>query len=222
MKTIKFFLDTANIEEIQKWEPTGLIDGVTTNPSHMSVAGSSPRQVIEKICTLLPYGHISVEVTQEDPDQVYRQAHAISKIADNVIVKIPCHTPYIPIIKRLTQEGVRLNITLVFTLMQAMCMAKLGVMYVSPFVGRWDDIDVDGTVLLEEMRHAFNHYGCSTQILAASLRHVPHVHAAIMAGADALTMPSSVLQKALEHPLTKNGMNIFAADWKKLGITQFP
>ena len=219
---MKIFLDTADVAAIERWIPTGLIDGVTTNPSHLSKAGGSPQSHIAKICSLLPNGSVSVEVTETEPEKVYEQAHAISNLSDTILVKVPCHKDYYPVIHKLAQEDVRLNITLVFTAIQGLMMSKLGAEYISPFVGRWDDIDVDGIGLLDELRQMMDVHNLSTGILAASLRTVRHLHDAILAGADAVTLPVEVFEKALEHPLTNQGIEKFNADWAKLGISQFP
>ncbi len=219
---MKIFLDTANSGDIKKWASTGLIDGVTTNPTHLSKEGQDPKRQVLAICSLLPKGEISVEITEKDPDAVYKQAKAIAQLADNILVKVPCHHDYYEVIHRLANEGVKLNITLVFTLIQGLMMGKLGVQYISPFIGRWDDIDVEGSVLLEEMRHMIDDYGFSTGVLAASVRHVRHFHYAINAGADVVTLPVSVLEKSIQHPLTDRGIAKFDADWQKLGIKQFP
>ena len=220
---MKIFLDTADRRAIKKWAATGIIDGVTTNPSHLSKEGGDPKKVVEEICAMLPEGDISVEVTQTEPEAVYKQAREIAEIADNVVVKIPCHADYYEVIKRLVHEEIEINVTLVFTLIQALIMCKLDVQYISPFVGRWDDIDVDGMNVLYEMREMIDQYGfVETSLLAASLRHVRHLHEAILVGADAATVPVDVLEKVIAHPLTDQGMNKFLADWQKLGIKKFP
>lgn len=224
---MKIFLDTANLEGIKKWAVTGLIDGVTTNPTHLSKEGRNPKDQILAICAVLPEGEISVEVTEQDPDVVYKQAKDIAALAENVVVKIPCHYQYYQVIGKLVEEEVPLNITLVFTLVQGLMMSKLGVRYISPFVGRWDDIDVDGVALLPELREMVDEYGFDTGILAASLRGVRHVHDAILAGADAATVPLPVFEKMIEHPLTDQGIKMFSADWATLcqaqgGVRQFP
>jgi len=224
---MKIFLDTANLDGIKKWALTGLIDGVTTNPTHLSKEGRNPKDQILAICAVLPEGEISVEVTEQDPDAVYKQAKDIAALAENIVVKIPCHHFYFPVIKRLADEEVPLNITLVFTLVQGLMMCKLGVRYISPFVGRLDDIDVGGIELLPEMREMVDEYGFDTGILAASLRGVRHVHDAILAGADAATISLPVFEKMIEHPLTDQGMQQFNADWATLrqaqgGVRQFP
>lgn len=219
---MKIFLDTADVAAIKQWAPTGIIDGITTNPSHLSKAGGDPKKTIQEIFAILPQGEISVEVTEEEPNKVYEQAKKIAALHKQVLVKIPCHINYYPVIKKLVDEKVRINVTLVFTVIQALMMSKLGVTYISPFVGRWDDIDVDGIAMLQEMCELRDNYGFETQVLAASIRMVRQLHDAILSGADVATVPPSLLEKAVQHPLTDKGIELFAADWKKLNITQFP
>jgi transaldolase len=219
---MKLFLDTADIKCIDDWSSTGLIDGVTTNPTHLAKEGKDPKKVIREICALLPEGEISVEVTELDPKKLYKQAKEIAALADNILVKIPCHKDYYPIIARLVHEGVRINITLVFSLIQATFMCKLGVAYISPFVGRLDDIDVEGKDLLFEIRSMIDDYMFETQLLAASIRSVRHLHEAIMAGSDAVTVPIDVLEKATTHSLSNEGIAKFTADWATLKIKHFP
>lgn len=214
---MKLFLDTADIHEIERLIKTGLIDGITTNPTHLSKEGKNPREQIEHICSLLPNGEISVQVTEKQPEAVYMQAKKIAQLANNVLVKIPCHVDYYSVIKRLTDEGVKVNITLVFTVIQGLMMSKLKAHYISPFIGRWDDNDVEGSQVLFQMRHMIDTYGFKTQILAASLRHVRHINYAIEAGCDAATVPVTAFEKAVEHVLTDRGIEQFDADWKKLG-----
>jgi len=219
---MELFLDTANVEQIRFWYSTGLIDGITTNPSHLSKEGGNAKEVVQKICALVHDGQVSVEVTEKNPEAVYNQAKEIAALADNVVVKIPCHRDYYAVIKRLVLEDINLNITLVFTLVQSMFMCKFGVQYISPFIGRWDDIDVNGMDLLYEICAMANSRGFETQILAASMRGVRHVHNAILAGTDAITVPLDVIKKMTDHPLTDSGMEKFLIDWKKLGIKKFP
>lgn len=219
---MKIFLDTANVEEIKKWVNTGIIDGITTNPTLLSKEGKDPKKQILEICAIFPTGDISVEVTEADEKAVYTQAKEIAALSKNITVKIPCHKNYYAIIKQLVDEGISINITLVFTLIQSLMMCKLGVKYISPFIGRWDDIDVNGSELLYEIRDMIDRYSYDTQILSASLRNVRHLHEAINAGADVATLPAEVLEKSLNHILTNQGMEKFCADWKKLGIRQFP
>jgi transaldolase len=219
---MKIFLDTANTESIKKWAQTGLIDGVTTNPTHLSKEGKNPTEQVLDICSMLPSGVISVEVVQTEPEKVYAQAHAIAALAKNIAVKIPCHAQYYATIKRLVDEGITLNITLVFSLAQGLMMAKLGARYISPFIGRLDDINSDGIELVQQLRHMLDWYGFDTQLLAASIRDVAHLESVIRAGADIATVPVAVFENSLAHPLTDKGMAQFLADWQKLNISQFP
>ena len=189
---MKIFLDTANIELITQWAQTGLIDGVTTNPTHLSKEGGNPTQTVLTICDIVPLGVISVEVVETDPESVYLQARKIASLSDNIAVKIPCHAHYYSVIRKLVEEGITLNITLVFSLAQGLMMAKLGVAYISPFVGRLDDIGADGIELIKQLRHMLDWYGFETQLLAASIRDTHHLEKALMAGADIDTTNSSV------------------------------
>jgi transaldolase len=219
---MKIFLDTAHVADIKKWLATGLIDGVTTNPSLLSQHGSNPRERIAEICALMGSADVSVEVTETEAQKVYAQARAIAGLAKNVVVKIPCHIDYYPVIHQLTQEKIPLNITLVFTVLQGLMMAKLGVKYISPFVGRLDDIGGDGLLVVDELKEMLCEYDFDTQVLAASIRGVRDLHEAAMSGADVATVPVAVLEKAVAHPLTDRGMALFNNDWQKLGIKQFP
>lgn len=219
---MKLFLDTAQIQDIKKWVTSGLVDGVTTNPTHLSKVGLGPLEVIKQICDALPDGDISVEVTEKTPDAVYLQAKKIAELSENIVVKIPCHKKYFEIIKKLVKEDVKLNITLVFSALQGFMVAKLGVAYVSPFIGRLEDVGEDGIQLVHDLRLIFDQYNFSTEILAASIRSIDHFHYALLAGADVITMKSEILEKACYHMLTESGMKKFDEDWKKLGIRQFP
>ncbi|OQA34796.1 MAG: Transaldolase [Candidatus Dependentiae bacterium ADurb.Bin331] len=219
---MKIFLDTADKLAIAQWAVTGLIDGVTTNPTHLAKEKKSPKELVQEICTLLPQGEISVEVTEKEPDKVYAQALKIAALHQNILVKIPCHKDYYGVIEKLVNDGIKINVTLVFTVVQALFMCKLGVVYISPFVGRWDDIDAHGGDVLFEIREMIDQYNFDTQLLAASLRSVQHVHQAILAGADAATLPIAVLEQCAAHVLTDRGIAQFDADWQKLDIKQFP
>lgn len=220
---MKIFLDTADLSSIKLFLETGLIDGITTNPTHLAAAGGKVTANVKAICKEMGDLPVSVEVTDIEPNDVYTQAREIAAIAKNVVVKIPCHQEYYPVIRQLALEGVALNVTLVFTMLQGLMMAKLGVQYVSPFVGRLDDIDVEGIEVIAQMRTAFNNYGFeNTEILAASLRHVRHVHQSAMYGANIATVPPALFEKMMQHPLTDQGIQKFHADWQKLGIKQFP
>ncbi len=213
---MKIFLDTANREVIKKWLPTGLVDGVTTNPSLLSKEGASPKQVLLDICSMVP-GPVSIEVVEKDPEAVYKQAKEIAAFAKNVVVKIPCVTEYLPVMHKLVQEGVKINATLVFTEVQALLMAKVGVTFISPFVGRWDDIGKDGIEIVEEMVELKRNYEFESEILAASIRSVLHWSRAAYVGADIVTLPAAVIEQGMKHPLTDRGVELFDADWKKLG-----
>ena len=213
---MKLFLDTADRKLIKEWVPTGIIDGVTTNPSLLSKEGSSTKEVLLDICKMVD-GDVSIEVVEKDPDAVYKQAKEISSIASNVVVKIPFQKEYLSVIKKLSDEGIAINVTLVFSVVQAMLVAKLGVRYISPFIGRWDDIDVDGLGMIEELRQVLDNYGYTSQILAASVRHMMHLHYSMLIGADVATVPPSLFNKLMKHPLTISGIEQFDSDWKKSG-----
>lgn len=217
---MKLLLDTAHLDDIRAW--LYIIDGVTTNPSHLAKENTDPKKQVLEICSLLATKEVSVEVTQTEPTAIYKQALALAKLAPNVVVKIPCHHDYYPVIAQLVRDGIKINVTLVFTLIQSLFMCKLGVAYISPFIGRWDDIDIDGSNLLFEIRTMIDEYEYNTQIIAASIRHIRHLHETILAGADIATLPPSVLEKSSRHLLTKEGIEQFNADWKKLGNPTFP
>jgi len=220
---MKIFLDTADVKEIKKWISTGLVDGITTNPSLLSKQKSDAKKIIKEICKIVAPSPVSVEVTEKDPKKVYAQATHIAKLAKNVVVKVPCHLDYVPVIKKLVDEGVTLNITLVFSLVQGMMMCKLGVAYISPFIGRIDDIGAPGLQLIADLRQMVDEYVfLNTKILAASIRGVRHLHEVALLGADIATVPVAVLEKSMHHPLTDKGMDKFLADWQKLGIKKFP
>lgn len=222
VRKMQLFLDTANSKEIKKWYETGLIDGITTNPTHLAKEGGNPKDKVVEICRMMPECPISVEVTEKEPEAVYKQAKEIAQLADNIVVKIPCHRDYYPVIHRLVEEEIPLNITLVFSLIQSLLMCKLGVHYISPFIGRLEDIDVNGIELIADIRAMIDEYAYTTELLAASIRSVDHVHEVIKAGADVATVPVEIMQKMTSHPLTDKGMAQFLADWQKLGITTFP
>lgn len=219
---MNLFLDTANIAAIRKVALTGLIDGVTTNPTHLSKEGGSPLAVIKQLCALLPDGEISVEVTETEPQKVFEQAREIAAIAENVVVKIPCAPEYYEIISKLVNEGVPLNITLVFSVSQALMLAKLGVVYISVFVGRLDDSGVDGLEVLATIREMLDEYDFDSMLLAASIRSVEHFEQAAVIGVDAVTITPELFEQAIQHELTVVGMQKFAADWQQLAIDKFP
>ena len=213
---MKLFLDTANLATIKKFVAMGIVDGVTTNPSLLAKEGFCSKQGFLDLCAAVP-GPVSIEIVEKEPEAVYRQACEIAALASNAVVKIPFAQEYLPVIARLAQEGVTLNITLVFSSLQALFVAKLGVAYISPFVGRIDDSAADGMILIEELMVLKAHYGFSSEILAASLRSVRHWQQAALLGADIATVPASVIEQACKHPLTTAGIASFDADWNKLG-----
>lgn len=213
---MKIFLDSADRKLIEKYLSTGLIDGVTTNPSLLSAQGQNSKEVILDILRMVP-GDVSIEVVEKSPDAVYEQAHQIAKLGDNAIVKIPFAFEYLPTIAKLVEDGVQLNITLVFSSLQALMVAKLGVTYISPFVGRLDDIGSDGMVLIEDLVTLKQQYEFPSQILAASIRHVMHWERAALLGADVATVPPALIEAACHHPLTEVGIKKFDQDWQKLG-----
>lgn len=219
---MKIFLDTAHITAINEALVTGLVDGITTNPTLLSKEGGTPLELLTKLCALVHPRPVSIEVTESDPLLAYHQAQALSRIAPNVVVKIPCAYEYLPIIHKLVQEKVPVNITLLFSLNQGLLMAKLGVNYISPFIGRLDDTETDGINLITDLRAMLDTYNFQTQLLAASIRSSLHLHRAALAGADISTVPIALFQSLLNHPLTDKGRALFDSDWKKLGISKFP
>ncbi|MCK4650706.1 fructose-6-phosphate aldolase [Candidatus Babeliales bacterium] len=212
---MKIFLDTANRELIEKWIPTGIIDGVTTNPSLLSKEGKNSKKVLENICGIVK-GDVSIEIVKKEPNEVYKQAIQISKIAPNVVVKIPFAWEYLSVINKLVKDGIKINVTLIFSVVQATLVSKLGVKYISPFIGRWDDIDRDGMDVIENLVIMKHNYGFKSEILAASIRHVIHLQKSILMGADVATIPPTLLDKLMVHPLTQQGIKKFDADWSKL------
>jgi transaldolase len=218
---MKFFLDTAHYESIENALKTGLVDGVTTNPTLLSKEGNDPTELVKKIAAL-PLDAVSVEVTEHEPEKIYKQAHRIADLGSNIVVKVPCAPQYLSVINKLSSEGVPLNITLVFSMLQGLCMARLGVKYVSPFIGRLDDIDSQGIQVLYDLKEIFSTYEFKTKILAASIRTVSHIHAAALAGVDCATVPLTLFELLTAHPLSEKGIALFERDWQKLPISEFP
>ncbi len=212
---MKFFLDTANLKQIQEAAGWGMLDGVTTNPTLVSRENEPFEVLIKKICAAVP-GPVSVECVSTQASDIIAEARELAKLADNVVVKIPINIEGLKAIKVLSQEGVRINTTLIFNAMQALMAAKAGARYVSPFVGRLDDIGHDGLDLVEQIVTIFNNYGIETEVIVASVRHPLHVIAAAMMGADIATIPFSAFEKLLKHPLTDIGMEKFLKDWEKV------
>jgi transaldolase len=214
---MKFFVDTADVAEIRELAATGLIDGVTTNPSLVAKTGRDFKAIIKEICELVP-GPVSAEVAALDTEGMIAEGRVLAKIAANVTVKVPLTWDGLKACKALTEEGILVNVTLCFSANQALLAAKAGATFVSPFVGRLDDIGLDGMELVAEIRAVYDNYAdLSTEILAASIRNVNHVKQAALIGADIATMPPAVLKALVKHPLTDKGVELFLADWKKTG-----
>jgi len=214
---MRIFLDTANIEEIKKGVRLGVVSGVTTNPSLVAKEGSADyKSVVQQICALLPEGDVSAEVTVEDAGGMLEQARDIAGWAPGVLVKIPATLDGLEVISALSREHIRVNMTLCFSVNQALLGALAGATYVSPFVGRLDDISQDGMALVKDIVGVFKNYNIQTRVLAASIRHPLHCVAAAQAGAYAATVPFKVLQQMMAHPLTDNGIARFMADWQSV------
>lgn len=210
---MKFFVDTANLDEIREAHDMGVLDGVTTNPSLVKKEGNIDfHEHVFTICEIVD-GDVSAEVTATEFDGIMDEARTLTQIADNVVVKIPLIKEGIKALKSCRDEGIRTNCTLCFSPTQALLAAKAGANYISPFIGRIDDISSDGMGLIEEICQIYDNYGYDTEVLAASIRHPMHVKQAALAGADVATMPFSTMVKLLDHPLTDRGLERFLEDW---------
>jgi len=212
---MKFFIDTANVSEIRKAAEMGLIQGVTTNPSLLSREGGDPVEVLREITKIVD-GPVNAEVIALDAEGMVREGLAAAKIADNICVKIPMTLEGLKAIRRLTSEGLRVNTTLIFSPVQALMAAKAGANYVSPFVGRLDDISTVGMDLIRQILTIYDNYGIDTEVIVASIRHPVHVLESALAGAHIATIPFKVLEQLSRHPLTDAGIEKFLEDWKKL------
>lgn len=213
---MKFFVDTADVKEIRELAATGLLDGVTTNPTLIMKAGRPMLEVIEEICSVVD-GPVSAEVASLDYESMLKEAAVLQKIAKNVVIKLPLTWDGLRACKVLTDKGVKTNVTLCFAANQALLAAKAGATYISPFIGRLDDIHLNGMELIGEIRTIYDNYAFETQILAASIRTVNHVKEAALIGADVATIPASTLKALVVHPLTDKGIAGFVADWAKTG-----
>jgi transaldolase len=211
---MKIFLDTANVTEIREAASLGLVDGITTNPSLLAKEKAPYLDVLSEICALVP-GPISAEVVATDAPGMVREGRDLAKIAPNIVVKCPLTAEGLKAVRELKGDGIRSNVTLCFSAPQALFAAKAGAYIVSPFVGRLDDIGVDGMALIRDVRQIYRNYGFETQILVASIRNPLHVIEAALVGADIATMPASVYQSLLKHPLTDIGLARFLEDWRK-------
>jgi len=212
---MKIFLDTANFDQIKEAASWGIVDGVTTNPTLVSKENMKFEDLIKKICRIVP-GPVSVECVSTLSEDIIKEARGLAKLADNVAVKIPINVEGLKAIKVLSQEGIKVNTTLIFSSNQALLAAKAGAAFVSPFIGRLDDISHEGMELVDEIIAIFNNYGFATEVIVASIRHPLHVVEAALSGADIATIPFAVLDKMVKHPLTDIGMERFLEDWKKV------
>lgn len=214
---MKFFIDTANLDEIREANEMGLIDGVTTNPSLISKEGDVDfREHIGKICEMVD-GDVSVEVTTLETEEMLRQGREFAQIAPNVVVKCPLTLAGLKATRRLREENIKVNVTLCFSASQALLAAKAGATYISPFIGRLDDISHNGMQLIADIVQIYDNYGYATEVLAASIRHPMHIVEAALLGADVATIPFKVIEQLINHPLTDKGQDAFMADWKKSG-----
>ncbi|MDM8267273.1 fructose-6-phosphate aldolase [Limosilactobacillus pontis] len=209
---MKIFADTANVEDIKQINELGIIDGVTTNPTLVAREGKDWESVEKQICEIVD-GPVSAEVTASEAPAMVEQARVLSKWADNIVVKIPMTAEGLKAVKVLSQEGIKTNVTLVFSAMQGLLAAKAGATYVSPFLGRLDDIGADGVELVQKLRQIFDNYGYRTEIIAASIRNYQHVEQVALAGCDIATIPAKILVKLWKHPLTDQGLVAFEKDW---------
>ena len=212
---MQFFIDTADVGEIRKALDMGLCDGVTTNPSLVAKTGRPFHEVLKEILSLVR-GPVSAEVTAVDSEGMLKEARAYARLADNVVVKIPLILEGLRAVKALTSEGIRTNVTLCFSPTQALLAAKAGATYVSPFVGRLDDVSEEGMALIGQILEIYRNYDFSTQVLVASVRNPMHVVQAARMGADVATMPFGVLEQIAKHPLTDIGLKKFLSDWERV------
>jgi len=212
---MKLFIDTANLEDIKKAHSYGVLDGVTTNPTLLSKEGAEPNSQLKKICEVVK-GPVSAEITSLDSEGMVGEAKELVKISSNIVVKVPCTVEGLKATKELSASNIKTNLTLCFSPSQALLVAKAGATYVSPFVGRLDDISTQGMDLVRDMRLIYDNYGFSTQIIVASIRHPIHFLESARLGADIATVPFAVIEKLMKHPLTDIGIKRFLDDWAKL------
>lgn len=213
---MKFFVDTAEIDAIAELHDLGMVDGVTTNPSLIMKSGRDILEVTKEICDLVD-GPVSAEVVSLEADDMIAEGRKLAKIADNIAVKVPLTWAGLKTCKILSDEGHMVNVTLCFSANQALLAAKSGATFISPFIGRLDDINIDGMELIADIRDIYDNYGFETQILAASIRTVNHISDAAKIGADVITAPPAVIKKLADHPLTDAGLAAFMKDWAKTG-----
>jgi transaldolase len=212
---MKIFLDTANVESIEKYNEMGVVDGITTNPTLLSKEKGNPIKTMKKIVEVMK-GPVSLEVVAITFDKMMEESLKLAKYGENVVVKIPMTMDGLKVVHALTKMGIKTNVTLIFSANQALLAAKAGATYVSPFIGRLDDIGAEGLNLISEIVQIFASYDISTQLLVASVRHPLHVIETAKMGADVVTLPPDILDKMMRHPLTDKGLDSFLSDWKKL------
>jgi transaldolase len=213
---MKFFIDTANVDEIRKANELGMVDGVTTNPSLVAKEGRDFKELLKEICGIVD-GPVSAEVVSLEAEGMIREARDLAKMADNIVVKIPLIEEGLKATKAVSREGIKVNVTLCFSPVQALMAAKAGASFISPFVGRLDDISQVGMELVEQIVTIYDNYGFETEVIVASVRNPTHVLDAALMGADIATIPYKVISQLIKHPLTDIGLEKFLADWKKLG-----
>ncbi len=213
---MKFFVDTAEVDEIAELNDLGMVDGVTTNPSLIMKSGRDILEVTKEIAGMVD-GPVSAEVVALEADAMIAEGRKLAKIADNIAVKVPLTWDGLKACKVLSSEGNMVNVTLCFSANQALLAAKAGATFISPFIGRLDDINLDGMEVIADIRQIYDNYGFETQILAASIRNVNHAYQAALIGSDVMTAPPNVIKKMAEHPLTDKGLAAFLADWEKTG-----
>ena len=212
---MKIFLDTANIDSIRRYNDMGILDGITTNPTLLSKEQGSPEEIMKTIVGMVS-GPVSLEVISTESGQMIEEAHNLKKYGENVVVKIPMIPEGLKALKTLSGEGISTNVTLVFSANQALLAAKAGATYVSPFIGRLDDIGHDGMAIVKSIVSIFRNYQLKTRVLVASIRHPVHVVQAAEIGADVVTLPPDILGKMMKHPLTDKGLEAFLSDWEKI------
>ena len=216
---MKFFIDTANGEQVKRAAALGVADGVTTNPTLLAKEQGTPADIYKELCQLID-GPVCAEAVSLDAEKIIAESRELAKISDQIVIKIPATAEGLIAVRRLESEGIRTNVTLIFSPMQALLAAKAGASFVCPFVGRLDDTSVTGMELIEQMVAIYHNYDLSTEIIVASIRSVLHVRDAALIGAHAATIPLSVIEQLIKHPLTDRGIEQFLADWKKINSEQ--
>lgn len=215
---MKIFLDTANLDSIRHYSEMGMVDGITTNPSLLSKEGGDPEEIIREIIKIVQ-GPVSLEVISTEINQIMKESYILQRYGPNVVIKVPMIPDGLKAVKKLKEEGIETNVTLVFSANQALLAAKAGASYVSPFIGRLDDIGAEGMSLIRDINQIFKNYQYNTKILVASIRHPIHVIESAKVGADVVTLPPDILGKMFLHPLTDKGLKTFISDWENLKKT---